>query len=60
VTLHGLERLVRGARLVIIWAYVGIAMNQRPRTNIVRIAEINAILVAIALVASMLVIRLKR
>ena len=46
--------------LVIIWALVGIAVNQSGHQNIVRIAEISAIIVAIALVASMLVTILKR
>jgi hypothetical protein len=44
---------------VIIWALVGIAVNRSGYPNIVRIAEINAIIVAIALVASILVTRLK-
>ena len=45
--------------LVIIWALVGIAVNQSGHQNIVRIAEISAIIVAIALVASMPVTILK-
>jgi hypothetical protein len=46
--------------LVIIWALVGIAVNQSGYLNIVRTAEISAIIVAIALFASILVTKLKR
>ena len=46
--------------LVIIWACVGIAVNQSGHANIVRIAEIDAVIVAIALAASILVTLLKR
>jgi benzodiazapine receptor len=46
--------------LVIIWALVGIAVKQGENQNIIMIAEISAIVVAIALVASMLLTRLRR
>lgn len=46
--------------LVIIWASVGIAVNQSKYPNIVMVAEISAIIVAIALVASILHTRFKR
>lgn len=46
--------------LVVIWASVGIAVNQSKNPNIVMVAEISAIIVAIALVASILLTRFKR
>jgi hypothetical protein len=46
--------------LVIIWALVGIAMKQSGSQNVVIIAETSAIIVAIALAASILLTRLKR
>lgn len=46
--------------LVIIWASVGIAVNQSKYSNIVMVAEISAIIVAIALVASILLTIFKR
>jgi benzodiazapine receptor len=45
--------------LVIIWALVGIALNQSGNANIVMIAEISAGIVAVALVASILLRRLR-
>jgi len=48
-----------GYGLVIIWALVGIAVNQSAHTNIVRTAEISAIILAIALGISMLATRRK-
>ena len=45
--------------LVIIWASVGIAVNQSKNPNVVMVAEISAIIVAIALVASILLTRFK-
>jgi hypothetical protein len=49
-----------GYDLVIIWALVGIAANQSAYKNIVTTTEIGAIIVAIALVLSVLVFRFKR
>ena len=49
-----------GYDLVIIWALVGIAANQTAYKYIVTTAEIGAIIVAIALVLSILVFRFKR
>ena len=46
--------------LVIIWALVGIAVKQSENQNIVMIAEISAIIIAVALVAAILVTRLRR
>ena len=46
--------------LVIIWALLGIAVKQSESTNIVTIAETSAIIVAIALAASIVLPRLKR
>ena len=46
--------------LVIIWALVGIAVNQSANQNIVTTTEIGAIIVAIALVLSILVSRFSR
>jgi benzodiazapine receptor len=46
--------------LVIIWALVGIAVKQSEYQNIVMMAEISAVVVAIALVASILLTRLRR
>jgi hypothetical protein len=46
--------------LVIIWASVGIAVKQSGSQNIVTITEISAIIVAIALIASILLTRLRR
>jgi hypothetical protein len=46
--------------LVIIWASVGIAVKQSDNQNIVMIAEVSAIIVAIALIASILLTRLRR
>jgi hypothetical protein len=45
--------------LVIIWALVGIAVNQSGSQNIVMIAEISAGIVAVALAASILLRRLR-
>jgi benzodiazapine receptor len=45
--------------LVIIWALVGIALNQSGNPNIVMTAEISAGIVAVALVASILLRRLR-
>jgi hypothetical protein len=58
--------LVLGARkdvaygLVIIWALVGIAVKQSGNQNIVMIAQISAIIVALASAASILITRLRR
>jgi hypothetical protein len=46
--------------LVIIWALVGIAVKQSENQNIVMMTEIGAIIVAIALAATILLARLKR
>jgi benzodiazapine receptor len=46
--------------LVIIWALLGIAVKQSGNQNIVVIAEISAIIIAVALVAAILVTRLRR
>ena len=46
--------------LVIIWALVGIAVKQSGNQNIVTIAETSAIIVAIALAASIVLPRLRR
>jgi hypothetical protein len=46
--------------LVIIWALVGIAVKQSGHQNIVMIAEISAIIVAIAEAATILLVRLRR
>jgi hypothetical protein len=46
--------------LVIIWALVGIAVKQSGNQNIVTIAETSAIIVAIALAASIVLSRLRR
>jgi len=46
--------------LVIIWALVGIAVNQSGSQNIVMIAEISAGIVALALAASILLSRMRR
>jgi benzodiazapine receptor len=46
--------------LVIVWALVGIAVKQSEYQNIVMIAEISAVVVAIALVASILLTKLRR
>jgi hypothetical protein len=46
--------------LVIIWALVGIAMKQSENQNIVVIAEISAIIIAVVLAAEILVTRLRR
>jgi len=46
--------------LVIIWALVGIAVKQSEYENIVMMAEISAVVVAIALVATILLTRLRR
>jgi hypothetical protein len=46
--------------LVIIWALVGIAMKQSENRNIVVIAEISAIIIAVVLAASILITRLRR
>jgi hypothetical protein len=46
--------------LVIIWALAGIAVKQSGNQNIVMIAESGAIIVAIALAASILLARLRR
>ncbi len=46
--------------LVIIWALVGIAMKQSENQNIVVIAEISAIIIAVVLAASILITRLRR
>jgi benzodiazapine receptor len=45
---------------VIVWALLGIAVNQSENPNIVMATEIGAVIVAIALVASILYSRLKR
>lgn len=45
--------------LVIIWAFVGIAVKQSGNQNIVTLTEISAIIVAIALAASVILTRLK-
>ncbi len=49
-----------GYDLVIIWALVGIAVKQSAHQNIVTTIEISAIIVAIALVLSILVVRSRR
>jgi hypothetical protein len=49
-----------GYDLVIIWALIGIAVKQSVYKNIVTTAEISAIIVAIALVLSVLAFRYKR
>ncbi|HVP16251.1 MAG TPA: tryptophan-rich sensory protein [candidate division Zixibacteria bacterium] len=49
-----------GYDLVIIWALVGIAAKQSAYRNIVMTAEVGAIIVAVALVLSVLVFRSKR
>ena len=46
--------------LVIIWALVGIAVKQSENLNIVVVAEISAIIIAVVLVAAILVMRLRR
>jgi hypothetical protein len=46
--------------LVIIWALLGIAMKQSENRNIVVIAEISAIIIAVVLAASILITRLRR
>lgn len=46
--------------LVIIWALVGIAVKQSENQNIVVIAEISAIIIAVVLAASILITRLRR
>jgi hypothetical protein len=46
--------------LVIIWALLGIAVKQSGNQNIVVLTEISAVLVAVALAASILVSRLRR
>jgi benzodiazapine receptor len=46
--------------LVIIWALVGIAVKQSGNQNIVVIAEISAIIIAVVLAAEILVTRLRR
>jgi len=46
--------------LVIVWALVGIAVKQSENQNIVMMTEISAVVVAIALVASILFTRLSR
>jgi len=45
--------------LVAIWAFVGIAVKQSENQNIVTLAEISAIIVAIALAVSVILMRLK-
>jgi len=45
--------------LVIIWAFVGIAVKQSGNQNIVMLTEISAIIVAIALATSVILTRLK-
>jgi benzodiazapine receptor len=45
--------------LVIIWAFVGIAVKQSGNQNIVTLTEISAIIVAIALATSVILTRLK-
>jgi len=45
--------------LVIIWAFVGIAVKQSGNQNIVTLTEISAIIVAIALATSVILARLK-
>jgi hypothetical protein len=45
--------------LVIIWALVGIAVNQSENQNIVVIAEISAIIIAVVLAASILITKLR-
>jgi len=49
-----------GYDLVIIWALVGIAVKQSANQNIVLTTEISAVIVAIALVLSILVFRFRR
>lgn len=46
--------------LVVIWALVGIAVKQSENQNIAITAEISAVVVAIALIASILLTRLRR
>jgi benzodiazapine receptor len=46
--------------LVIIWALVGIAMKQSENQNIVVIAEISAIIIAIVLATAILITRIRR
>ncbi len=46
--------------LVIIWALLGIAVKQSGNQNIVMLTEVSAVVVAIALVVSVLVSRLRR
>jgi hypothetical protein len=45
--------------LVIIWALVGIAMNQSEHQNIVTTAEISAVIIAVALILTILYVRLR-
>jgi hypothetical protein len=45
--------------LVVIWAFVGIAVKQSGNQNIVMLSEMSAIIVAIALAASVILMRLK-
>jgi hypothetical protein len=49
-----------GYDLVIIWALVGIAVKQSANQNIVMTTEISAIVVAIALVLSIVIFRFRR
>jgi hypothetical protein len=46
--------------LVIIWALVGIAVKQSENQNIVVIAEISAIIIAVVLATTILIARLRR
>ena len=46
--------------LVIIWALVGIAVKQSGNQNIVNLSEASAIIILIALVATILLSKLKR
>jgi len=49
-----------GYGLVIIWALVGIAVKQSANQNVVTTTEVSAIIVAVALVLSVLLFRTKR
>ena len=49
-----------GYGLVIIWALVGIAVKQSANQNIVTTTEISAIIVAVALILSILIFRFRR
>jgi hypothetical protein len=49
-----------GYDLVIIWALVGIAVKQSANQNVVMTTEISAIIVAIALVLSIVIFRYRR